>query len=96
MTCTLKTASTVSTFLLYDRIETSEEEAEYRKNIRIVGITSTGEILLYESGNTQAYTNFGMLELDIQALGHGNTTFTGFRIEKVGGGALAIADVAVI
>jgi len=96
LTCTLAKASTMDTFILYDRIENNMEEAEYRKNIRIVGLTASGEVLLYESGNTQAYTNFGMLTLDMEELGFADITFTGFRIEKVGGGAFAIADIAVI
>ena len=96
LTCTLAKASTMDTFILYDRIESNMEEAEYRKNIRIVGLTASGEVLLYESGNTQAYTNFGMLTLDMEELGFADITFTGFRIEKVGGGAFAIADIAVI
>ena len=88
---------TIDTILLYDRIETDEEEAEYRKNIRIIGVTAAGgEICLYESGDAQAYGNFGMLELDVESLGYGAMAFSKICIEKVGGGALAIADVAII
>jgi hypothetical protein len=97
ITFRLKTVGVVDTFLLCDRIETNEEEAEYRKNIRIIGVTAAGgEICLYESGDAQAYDNFGMLELDMESLGYGAMAFSKFRIEKVGGGALAVADVAII
>ena len=98
ITFTLKVKGmTIDTFILYDRMETDEEEAEYRKNIRIVGITAAGgEVTLYESGDAQAYTNFGMLILDMESLGYGNTTFNGFRIEKVGGGQLSVAEIAII
>ncbi|MBE7093560.1 MAG: right-handed parallel beta-helix repeat-containing protein [Clostridiales bacterium] len=92
----LKTASTVETFLMYDIIATDEPEAEYRENIRIVGLTSFGEVVLFESEGAQAYTNFGMLELDMEALGKENAVFTGFRIEKMDGGALAVAEIAVV
>ena len=96
VTFTLKNANTVDKFIVYDRTNESEEIAEYRKNIRIVGLTGGEEITLYESGDAQAYENFGMLIVDIEALGYGEQTFTGFRIEKTNGGALSVAEVAVI
>ena len=91
----LATASTVENVILYDRMETNEEDAEYRKNIRVIGLTGAGEVTLYESGENQAYGNFGMLTLNMAALGHGNTVFTGFRIEKTDG-VFSIAEIAII
>ena len=97
VTLTLKTAATVDAFIIYDRTNANDVDAEYRKNFRIVGLTSGGaEIVLYEIGAEQAYENFGMLLVDLGTSAYSNTTFTGFRIEKTNGGALSVADVAII
>ena len=93
--------SKVSKFLLYARAEVDQPEC--RQDFKIYGLKSDGtEILLYETpvDNTPVYASNDVFVLDMAAIGHADTVFSGFKIQKkitdTGSAYLCIAEVAVI
>lgn len=98
----LENRGKVSKFIIYARDDANQPEC--RRNFKIVGITSKGEIELYRHTATdaspEAFTDKGMFILDIANSEYKDTVFKGFRIEKCATDAsdlyLAIAEVAVV
>ena len=93
--------SKVSKFLLYARAEVDQPEC--RQDFKIYGLKSDGtEILLYETpvDNQPVYASNDVFVLDMAAIGHADTIFSGFKIQKkitgTGSAYLCIAEVAVI
>ena len=93
--------SKVSKFLIYARAEVDQPEC--RQDFKVYGLKSDGsEILLYETTeeNVPAYASNDVFVLDMAAIGHADTVFSGFKIQKkltTGGSAyLCIAEVVVI
>ena len=90
----------VSKFLLYARAEVDQPEC--RQDFKIYGILSDGtEVLLYETmeENVPVYASNDVFVLDMAAIGHADTVFKGFKIQKKiteGSNYLCIAEVAVI
>ena len=93
--------STVEKLLIYARAEVDQPEC--RQDFKIYGIKSDGtEILLYETpeDNVPVYASNDVFVLDMAAIGHADTVFSGFKIQKKltenGSSYLCIAEVAVI
>ena len=93
--------SKVDKFLIYARAEVDQPEC--RQDFKVYGLKSNGtEILLYETSeeNVPVYASNDVFVLDMAEIGHADTVFSGFKIQKkltTGGSAyLCIAEVAVI
>ncbi|MBE7093561.1 MAG: right-handed parallel beta-helix repeat-containing protein [Clostridiales bacterium] len=91
----------VSKFLIYARAEVDQPEC--RQDFKVYGLKSDGsEILLYETpeDNVPVYASNDVFVLDMAAIGHADTVFSGFKIQKKltsGGSAyLCIAEVVVL
>ena len=91
----------VQKLLIYARGEVDQPEC--RENFKIYGLKSDGtEILLYETpiDNVPVYASNDVFTLDMASIGHADTVFSGFKIQKKlvenGSAYLAIAEVAVI
>ena len=93
--------SKVEKVLIYARAELDQPEC--RQDFKVYGLKSDGtEILLYETpeDNVPVYASNDVFVLDMAAIGHADTVFSGFKIQKkltAGGSSyLCIAEVAVI
>ena len=93
--------SKVQKLLIYARGEVDQPEC--RQDFKVYGLKKDGtEILLYETpeDNVPVYASNDVFTLDMAAIGHEDTVFSGFKIQKKltanGGAYLAIAEVAVI
>ena len=91
----------VKKLFIYARAEVDQPEC--RQDFKIYGFKSDGtEILLYETPveNTPVYASNDVFTLDMAEIGHANTLFTGFKIQKKltanGPSYLCIAEVAII
>ena len=91
----------VQKLLIYARGEVDQPEC--RQDFKVYGLKSDGtEILLYETAeeNVPVYASNDVFTLDMASIGHADTVFSGFKIQKKltanGAAYLAIAEVAVI
>lgn len=90
----------VQKLLIYARAEVDQPEC--RQDFKVYGLKSDGsEILLYETTeeNVPVYASNDVFVLDMATIGHKDTVFSGFKIQKKltsGSAYLCIAEVAVI
>ena len=91
----------VDKLLIYARAELDQPEC--RQDFKIYGLKADGtEILLYETpeDNVPVYASNDVFVLDMAEIGHENTVFSGFKIQKKltpnGSPYLCVAEVAVI